>query len=144
MASQLHSTTYRCLHCRLAQRAEVRSSRAITATQLRGVPRMEANAKVAMLLALKRCPRCGYFDRSVAKHNRYNLRFAQIASTSLFAIAVLVLFAIPGPWQVFAASAGVLGLVWLLLMRRLSARYPLSVESSVVLTEPTPMAAAWY
>ena len=67
------SATYQCLNCRLAQRAEVRRH-GRTKLATRGAARADANTSLAMLLALKRCPRCGYFDKGVAEHNRKTVR----------------------------------------------------------------------
>jgi hypothetical protein len=139
-----NSTTFHCLKCRLAQRAEVRV-RLPDNNKLR-VHAWQANTRVAMMLALKRCPRCGYYDRGVEKHNRYNLRFA-VVSTGLLAIAIaLSLFAIPAvPRTAFIITSVVLGACFVALLRVFFQRYPMNVESRVILTESNvPVHDGWY
>jgi uncharacterized membrane protein len=143
------STTYHCLKCRLAQRADVKVPDRRPAAPARATTagRGDANTRVAMMLALKRCPRCGHFDKAVAQHNRYNLRFSTIASGLVFAIVALSLFAIPGvPPLAFAISTGACAIAFVLLVRMLYLRFPVSSERFVVLREsvqPT-VRDAWY
>lgn len=139
-----NSTTFHCLKCRLAQRAEVKV-RLPDTTKVR-VHAWQANTRVAMMLALKRCPRCGYYDRGVEKHNRYNRRFAQV-STGLLALAIgLSLFAIPAvPRLAFIITSVVLFACFVALLRVFSKRYPMNVESRVILTESSiPIHDGWY
>jgi hypothetical protein len=138
---QGHATMFNCLNCRLAQRAHVRS-RAVT----QPVTTHHANTTVAMLLALKRCPRCGYYDRGVAKHNRHNLRFSLSAAGALFALIAGTLFVIPSvPLVAAASAAGALALVFVLLARNLRMKFPVSVERRVILMENNiPIHDGWY
>jgi hypothetical protein len=140
------NTTYQCLNCRLAQRAEVRTSSAPSTTaRARGAHRTDANTSVAMLLALKRCPRCGYYDRGVASANRQTVRVALIASGTALALAVLCLFAIPAVSRlVFAVTAGLLGLGFLVLTRHVLRKFPQSVESRVILVGQQPGNDVWF
>ena len=136
-----HATVFNCLNCRLAQRAHVRA-------HVVSVPQTthHANTTVAMLLALKRCPRCGYFDRGVAKTNKHNLRFSLTALGMLLAVVAGVLFLIPAIPKLAAASAAVaFALVYVLLARSLLVKYPVSVERRVILMENTiPVHDGWY
>src|SRR5262245_50179645 len=126
-----HSTVFNCLNCRLAQRAQVHS-RVVTAPQTTH----HANTTIAMLLALKRCPRCGHFDRGVAKHNKHNLRFALTATALLMGIVAGALFLIPSVPLVAAASAATaLALAYVLLARSYRMKFPVSVERRVILLE---------
>jgi len=138
---QGHATMFNCLNCRLAQRAHVRS-RAVT----QPVTTHHANTTVAMLLALKRCPRCGYYDRGVAKHNRHNLRFSLTVAGALVALIAGTLFVIPAVPLVAAASAtGALALLFVLLARNLRMKFPVSVERRVILMENNiPIHDGWY
>ncbi len=140
------NTTYQCLHCRLAQRAYVDTGRDPQRTpNARGAGRSEANNVTAMLLALKRCPRCGYFDRGVASANRQTVRVALIAAAAVLALAVLCLFAIPAVSRlVFAISTGGLGLAFLVLARHVITKFPQSVESRVVLVGSKPANDGWF
>jgi len=146
MGHHTGSATYQCLNCRLAQRVEVRTSSA-GATRARGAPRSDANTSLAMLLALKKCPRCGHFDRSVASHNRHTVRVGLTLSGSLLLITALTLFAIPSVSRlVFAITVGALALGFLALLRHLRFHYPANVESRVTLlgTAPAPANDGWF
>jgi uncharacterized membrane protein len=147
MASKGSSTTFHCLKCRLAQRADVltRERRPVQPART-SAGRGDANTRVAMMLALKRCPRCGHYDKAVAQHNRYNLRFTTIASGIVFAIVALSLFAIPSvPPIAFGISTSVCAIAFVLLVRMLYLRFPVSSERFVVLRESiAPTAGDWY
>jgi hypothetical protein len=136
-----HATVFNCLNCRLAQRAHVRAH-AVAVPQTTH----HANTTIAMLLALKRCPRCGYFDRGVAKHNKHNLRFALSALGMLFAVIAGSLFIIAAIPKLGAASAAIaLALIYVLVARSLLVKYPISVERRVILMESTvPVHDGWY
>ena len=138
---QGHATMFNCLNCRLAQRAQVHS-RIVTQPQTTH----HANTTIAMLLALKRCPRCGHFDRGVAKHNKHNLRFALSSSGLLIGVVAAALFLIPSVPLVAAASAsGALALIYFLLARSFRQKFPTSVERRVILLESTvPVHDGWY
>lgn len=138
------STTFHCLKCRLAQRAEVRVR--LPDTNKQRVHAWQANTRLAMMLALKRCPRCGYYDRGVAKHNRYNLRFAQVSLGTLVLAIALSLFAIPSvPRVAFVITSVLLVAGFVALLRVFSTRYPVNVESRVILTESViPVHDGWY
>jgi hypothetical protein len=138
------STTFHCLKCRLAQRAEVRLRRQETAKPTAHA--WQANTRVAMLLALKRCPRCGYYDRGVEKHNRHNLRFAQIATGTLVLAIALSLLAIPSvPRLAFIISSAAMLAGFVVLLRMYSRKFPRNVESRVILVESNvPIHDAWY
>jgi hypothetical protein len=138
------STTFHCLKCRLAQRAEVKV-RLPDVTRPR-VHAWQANTRVAMMLALKKCPRCGYYDRGVEKHNRYNLRFAQLSTGVLVLAIALSLFAIPSvPRIAFIITSVLLLGGFVALLRVFQKRYPMNVESRVILTEHSiPLHDAWY
>ena len=110
------SAIYQCLNCRLAQRVQVD-----------GDP-------VATLLALKRCPRCGYYDHGVASHNRRTLRFAQVTLLIAFVFAALAVLLV-APRLAFGVSVGVLAVVYAVVVRRLATRYPYDVETRVSLVE---------
>ncbi|MEO8702095.1 MAG: hypothetical protein ABI867_18775 [Kofleriaceae bacterium] len=93
-----------------------------------------------MLLALKRCPRCGHFDRNIAQHNRHTVRVAAIAYAIVLAAISATLFAIPSvPLTVSTAAVGVLALAYVLLVIRLRNRHPASVESQVTLLGSVPV-----
>ena len=109
--------------------------------------RADANTRVAMMLALKRCPRCGHFDKAVADHNRYNLRFTTIASGLLFALVALLLFAIPSvPPLAVAIATGAFAVGFVVLVRSLYLRFPVNSERFVVLRESVSQTThdAWY
>ncbi|HEU0031924.1 MAG TPA: hypothetical protein VFQ53_14930 [Kofleriaceae bacterium] len=144
MSSHAGRSTFQCINCRLAQRAEVRGAKS-TGSRARGAPRIDANTPVAMLLALKRCPRCGYFDRGVAAHNRHTVRVGIVLWGSLLAAVATALLLIPGVPRVIAAIiAGMLAIAFVALIRHLRNRYPQSVESRVVLLESIPVNDGWY
>jgi hypothetical protein len=137
------------MKCRLAQRADVitRERGRSQHGGPRGAGRADANTRVAMMLALKRCPRCGHYDHAVAKHNRYNLRFTTISSAAILAIVALLLFAIPAvPPLAFAVTTGALAIGFLMLFRMLQQRFPVSSERFVHLRETvsTTTHDAWY
>ncbi len=98
-----------------------------------------------MLLALKRCPRCGYYDRGVASANRQTVRVALIGAGIGLAITMLCLFAIPAISRpVFAVIAGVLGLGFAALARHVITKFPQSVESRVILVGSRSANDGWF
>ncbi|MBX3157561.1 MAG: hypothetical protein KF773_16420 [Deltaproteobacteria bacterium] len=139
---------FHCLKCRLAQRADVVTRARRPPPPARSTAgRADANTRVAMMLALKRCPRCGHYDKAVAQHNRYNLRFSTIASSIVFAIVALSLFAIPSvPPIAFAIATSACAIGFVLLVRGLYLRFPVSSERFVVLRESASPGVrdAWY
>jgi len=136
--------TYQCLKCRLAQRAEVRTSKAHT-TARRGAHRADANTAMAKILALKKCPRCGHYDRGVAEHNRHTVRVGTIAWAVLLASIALSLLAIPAvSHDVFVATSGGLVLALVALFLRLRHRYPANVESRVRFVGTAPVNDGWF
>jgi hypothetical protein len=138
------AVTYHCLNCRLAQRAEVLRS-SIGISRGRHAARADANTRVAMLLALKRCPRCGHFDRGVAKHNRQTVRVAEVFLGLVLAITALCLLAIPSvPQLAVAVSIGTFLLAFAACDRLLRGRYPQNVERRVILTEHVPAHHGWW
>jgi hypothetical protein len=145
MGHHFGNTTYQCLNCRLAQRAEVKTAGSQNIKRLRGVPRTDANTSMAMLLALKRCPRCGHFDRNVAKNNRHTVRVALIFYTLIIGAIGLTLYFIPGvPLVALIATMGILVLGFGALLIRVAARHPTNVESRVTLLGNTPMNQNWW
>lgn len=98
-----------------------------------------------MLLALKHCPRCGYFDRGVAKHNRDTVRAALVTSTIVLGVIALSLFAIPAVSRlVFAVTLGVLALACAAIVQRVRTKFPQSVESRVILVGSVPTNDGWF
>jgi hypothetical protein len=136
MGNAVGNATYQCLHCRLAQRAEVRTIM-LSSHHMRGAGRGDANSALAMLLALKRCPRCGHFDRRIASFHRHTVRVGLIGYALLIGIVAITLFAIPSvPKEALYATLGVLVIGGVLLFRRLRHRYPTNVERRVSLLGP--------
>ena len=126
-------TTFQCLSCRHVQRAEVRVRGAARAPR---DAQPEVHTRIAMLLALTRCPRCGYFDRGVASHNRHSRRFAQLTLGGLALATVIALFLIPAVSPLIFAIVGCALVVGCFaLAYSLRDRYPTSVEGRVVLTD---------
>jgi hypothetical protein len=144
MREQVGKTTYQCLHCRLAQRAEVRVI-SLNLPDRPGYHRGSANSAIAMLMALKKCPRCGHFDREIANHNRHNVRAGLIMYLLVIAAIGVTLYAIPQlPREAFLVTLGVFALGFVLLFRRLRHRYPADVESRVTLIGSTSVNQQWW
>jgi len=144
MGHYVGNATYQCLHCRLAQRAEVRTIM-LPSRRARGAGRGDANSALAVMLALKRCPRCGHYDRGVADHHRQTIRVALIAYTILLALVAVTLLAIPAvPREAVAATLGVFVIGFVLILWRLRRRFPVNVESYVSLVGPTAREQSWF
>ena len=142
MGNHLGNTTYQCMQCRLAQRAEVR---VVSLPRQNEIGRHHANTAMAMLLALKRCPHCGHYDRDIAAHNRHNVRAGLITYTVVLALVALTLFAIPAvPRLALAITGGVfvVGFVWLAL--HLRSKWPVDAESRVTLLGATSLPRQWW
>jgi hypothetical protein len=143
MGHQLGNTTYQCLNCRLAQRAEVVGTSTYVHRR-RGAGRGEANTSMAMLLALKRCPRCGHFDRNVANNNKHNRRIAMLGYILLFGAVGGSLFFIPGiPYLALVIAVGVLAVAFVAIYFRMRTRYPANAESRVRLIGSASMNQWW-
>jgi hypothetical protein len=138
------NTTFQCLNCRLAQRAEVRAV-SLPSPRAGGLGYNKANTMVAMLLALKHCPRCGHYDRNIAQHNRHTVRVAIIAYALVLAAIGGTLFAIPKvPLLAAIGAVTVLAAGFTVLVLRLRYRHPANVESRVTLLGSTPMNQNWF
>jgi hypothetical protein len=134
------NATYQCLHCRLAQRAEVRT---IMLPHGRGAS--QANTTLATLLALKHCPRCGHYDRQIEAYHRNTVRVGLIGYAILAAIVAVSMLAIPAvPGAVIAVSAGVFALGFVALAIRLHRRFPTDVERRVQLLGSTAQNQRWF
>jgi len=132
------STTYQCLNCSLARRAEVRSSR-------RSRPTLsEANSSMAMLLAIKRCPRCGHYDRGVAGHNKRTLVVTEVLVACIVATVALCLWLIPMPRLAVAIGTAVTAIGFVVQLVLLMHRYPRDSETRVTLSEPLPVDNRWW
>jgi hypothetical protein len=130
--------TYQCLNCALAQRAEVRGRRTRRSTQ------ENAQNSMAMLLALKRCPRCGYFDKRVAQHNRRAMVVTEILIVTLIAAVAGTLLLIPMPRIALAISLGVLALIAIAQALMVRGHYPVNSEQRVVFTETMNVDNRWF
>jgi hypothetical protein len=108
------------------------------------VNQVSANSSMAMLLALKRCPRCGHFDRGVADHNKRTLVAAEVIAGVLLATAALCLFLIPMSRVAFLIGAGIALVGFIAQLVLLIRRYPLDSESRVVLIEAMPGDNRWF
>lgn len=118
--------TYQCTHCQLAQRVEVRTVMLPRAGR-------DPHSSLAMLLALKHCPRCGHYDRGIESYHRQTRRVAAIGYAILLAIVAVTLLAIPSiPREAFAGTLGLLAIGFVALFRRVLRRYPVNVERRVV------------
>jgi hypothetical protein len=140
---QTGSATYQCLNCRLAQRAEIRVVSLPSPEVHRRRP--SANSAMAMLLALKRCPRCGHYDRTIAEYNRHTARVAEIAYLVVLAVVAGSLLIIPQvPVLALAIVVGVAALGFVALVRRMKLKYPSNAESRVTLVGSTPLNQKWW
>lgn len=118
--------TYQCTHCQLAQRVEVR-------TVMLPTPGRNPQSNLAMLLALKHCPRCGHYDRGIEHYNRQTRRVAAVGYAILLGIVAVTLLAIPAvPREALAGTLGLLTVGFAVLFRRVLRRYPVNVERRVV------------
>jgi hypothetical protein len=97
-----------------------------------------------MLLALKRCPRCGHFDRGVAEHNKRTLVAAEVIAGVLVATAALCLVLIPMSRATFAIGASITAVTFVAQLVLLIRRYPLDSERRVVLIEAMPADNRWF
>jgi hypothetical protein len=130
--------TYQCLNCALAQRAEVRGPRRRRATQ------ENAQNSMAMLLALKRCPRCGYFDKRVAQHNRRAMVVTEVLVVSLLVAIAGTLLLIPMPRIALVISLGVLAVIAIAQALMVRGHYPVNSEQRVVFTETMKVDNRWF
>ena len=99
---------------------------------------------MAMLLALKRCPRCGYFDKRIAQHNRRSLVVTEILVISVLAAIAGTLLLIPMPRLALAISLGVLGLIAIAQALLVRGHYPVQSEHAVVFTETMNVDNRWF
>jgi len=132
------SATYQCLNCALAQRAEIRGRRSRRSTQ------ENAQNSMAMLLALKRCPRCGYFDRRIAAHNRRALVVTEILVVLVLAAIAGTLLLIPMPRLALAIALAVLGLIAIAQALMIRGLYPRNSEARVVFKETMSVDNRWF
>jgi hypothetical protein len=152
MNQGLHVATvkrdYSCARCGLYQHATVETvgfGVGAWGTADRNASR-DADAAVPMLLALKRCPSCGYRSESTAARNLRTRRIAIGVIAVIFAatIAALGALAYEDRWLLWI-TVGVfplLGFVTFAQGKMLARRYPTDVEDRVTLSDP-PSVETW-
>jgi hypothetical protein len=130
------------LNCRLAQSAEVR---VVSLPPPHAGQRANANSAIAMLLAIKRCPRCGHYDRNIAQYNRHTARVAAITYLVVLALVAGSLLLIPQiPMLALAIVLGVAVIGFVALVRRMKIKYPANAESRVTLVGSTSLNQKWW
>jgi hypothetical protein len=140
-------TAYHCARCLIYKQATVATVG--LGTGYLGAPARNAAAdavdSVPMLLRLKRCPACGFFDERLSRRNLRTRRAALAAIILIFALTAAAVGALA--WtdpalRWFALLIGpLLVLVFRSHARMLRARYPATAEDRVTLVEPAAVAS---
>lgn len=99
---------------------------------------------MAMLLAIKRCPRCGHYDRGVAGHNKRTLVVTEVLVACIVATVALCLWLIPMPRLAVAIGTAVTAIGFVVQLVLLMHRYPRDSETRVTLSEPLPVDNRWW